>query len=118
MDILASTATVLSPEVTSAVHDALSSLLQLVLLLVSTGVAYLVRLLIGQLKSGWKQKLAVRMVRYAEQRCVGNTAKLAYAKSKLKQFFPRLSEEEIDHHIEEAVVLLKSELRSSTPPPK
>lgn len=111
-DIIRSTATILSPEVTTAVHDLLLNVLQLVSLLVVSSIGLLVKKYINSLNSAWKQKLAYRFVAFAEQRLTANDEKLNYAKGKLKEFFPRLSNEEIEHLVEESV----SSLRASTKP--
>lgn len=108
--IITSSATIISPAVNSAFNQTLNDLLQLACLLVVSGIGWLVKLGINNLNSSWKKAIALRFVSYAEQKIVGNDEKLAYVSKEMAEHFPRLDAIEIQHHIEEAVVELKSKL--------
>lgn len=108
--IITSTTTILNPAVNSAISNVLSDLLQLALLLLTTGVGWGVKVWLNSMKSSWKQALAFRLVAYAEQKLTGNPEKLKYVAEQLSKKFPRISADEINHLIEEAVVNLKGQL--------
>lgn len=107
MNILSGTGVIFTPEITQAVHNVLYDLLQLALLAIAAGVSYAVKLCINHLGDGWKARLASRAVKYAEQKFVTNPERLQEAVSVLKTYLPRLSEDEINHLIEEAVANLQ-----------
>ncbi len=106
--ILASTSTIVNPQLTQSIHDLVSSLAQLAVLAVSTGIGWLIKLAISRLKYDWEKKLATRVVAYAEMKIEGGPEKRAFVAQKLHEKFPRLSAEEIDHMLEEAVLTIKS----------
>jgi hypothetical protein len=108
LEILTSTATIINPQVNQTVHDTLLSLLQFALLGLSAAVSYGVKLWINSMQSSWKKAIAERLVKYAEQKIAPNDEKLAYVAQKMHDHFPRLSEEEIHHLLEEAVANLGS----------
>lgn len=113
-NIITSTTTILNPQFNQVVHDTLLNLLQLAALGLSAGVAYGTKLWINSMNSGWKQTLATRLVKFAEQRLIGSPEKLAYVSQKLAEHFPRLSQEEINHLIEEAVNNLPGSTTTTT----
>lgn len=109
-EIITSTATILNPQVSGAVHDLLLTALQAVTLLAVSGLTYGIKLGINSMNSGWKQKVAGRLVAFAAQRIAPNDEKRAYVAAKLHEQFPRIEEEEIDHLLEQAVVNMKAGL--------
>lgn len=108
LDILTSTATVVNPQLTATIHNTLVDLLQLTLLGLSAAASYGVKIWINSMNSSWKKAIALRLVKFAEQRLLGNKEKLDYVAKKLHEHFPRLGEEEISQLIEEAVADLPS----------
>jgi len=119
--VITSTTTIVNPQLTAAVHDFLYSALQLVSIGAATLVSYGAKIWINSMNSKWKQAIASRVVKYAEQRIIGNPAKLEYAKTYLKEHFPRLADDEVEHLVEEAVNNLSlaesSTLPTSSTPP-
>jgi hypothetical protein len=103
LDIISSTSTIISPQVTQSIHNTLTDLLQLVLLGVTTLAGLAIRTWLASMNSGWKKSVAIRLVKFAEQRLASNKEKLDYVALKLHEHFPRLSEEEIHQLLEEAV---------------
>ena len=75
--------------------------------------------LIGLIKNKQARDLAGQAVAYAQQRLTSNDARLDYAKTYLKgKLGSRVSESDIDHFIEQAVLELKGNLQAKpTPPP-
>lgn len=112
-DTIASTGTLVNPAINSAFNQLLSDVLQLALLGLTTLAAIGIKKWKDSLNSGWKKALAERGVKYAEQRFLDNTAKRAEVAKLLSSKFPRISAEEIDHLLEEAVWNMKSELTAS-----
>lgn len=112
-DVLTSTATIVNPAINSAVHDLLLSLLQLALLGLSTLAAIGIKKWKDSLNSGWKRALAERGVKYAEQRFTDNAEKRREVSKLLSAKFPRMTESEIEHLLEEAVWNMKTELTPS-----
>lgn len=108
LDVIASTSTIVNPQLTSGVHDVLYSLLQLAAIGLTTGATWAIKLWINSMNSGWKQTIAARLVKYAQQRIPSNGEKLRYVSEKLHDHFPRLSVEEISHLLEESVSDLKT----------
>jgi hypothetical protein len=113
MGIITSTTTILNPAVNSAISNVLSDLLQVALLALTTGIGWAVKVWLSSMKSSWKQTIALRLVSYAEQKITGNPEKLKYVAEQLNKHFPRISTDEANHLIEEAVVNLKSQLKPS-----
>ena len=114
MNILASTATIVSPQITQQIGTVLNDVVQLALLLLVSGIGWLVKLGINHMGSTWKQSVAKRLVAYASQKIDANDAKVGYVAAQMHEKFPRMSQDEIHHLLEEAVVGLKAQL-SSTP---
>lgn len=116
LSVFTSTGTVLNPQVTDALQKTLTDLLQLVLLAVSTGVGLLVKNYLNSSTSGLKKVIATRLVKFAEQRLVGNDQKLTYVTQELKKAFPRIDKDEIHHLVEEAVVNMNSQIYGTSQP--
>jgi len=114
-EVLASTATILNPQVDAAVHDLLLNALNVVLMAAVAIAGSAINNWRMSLKSGWKQTLATRLVSYAEQKIEGNEARRLYVANQLSAKFPRLQPDEIDHLLEEAVLNLK--IQTTQPPP-
>lgn len=108
LSLLTSTGTVVTPQLTDAIHNTLSDLLQLILLAVSTGAGLLIKNYLNSMGTGLKQTIATRLVKFAEQRLVGNDQKLNYVTQELSKAFPRLNPDEIHHLVEEAVYNLET----------
>jgi hypothetical protein len=106
-NVLASSSTIVNPAVTEGVHNILADVLQFGLLALTTAATWAVKLGINHLNSGWKQAVAYRLVAFAENRIPTDPEKLAYVSKSLSAHFPRLSADEIQHLIEEAVYNLK-----------
>lgn len=117
-EILQSTQVIISPEVNQAIHDVLYNGLQLLVLLITTAIGYAVKLAISQLKYKWQQDMALKLVRFAEQKYVDNTEKLNYVKSQIKTTFPRLTDEDVEHLVEASVAQLPktNEIKASNTP--
>lgn len=111
ISVISSSATIVSPAVNTAFNQVLNDLLQLACLLVVSGIGWLVKLGINNLNSSWKKAIAMRFVSYAEQKISGDNEKLAWVSKEMTDHFPRLKQDEIQHHIEEAVVELKAKLQ-------
>ena len=73
----------------------------------------------NHLNSAWKQAIAKRLVAYASQKIDANGDKVDFVAQQMHEKFPRMSEEEIQHLLEEAVVNLKAQLANPpADPPK
>lgn len=108
LSLFTSSGTVVTPQLTDAIHNTLSDLLQLILLAVSTGAGLLIKRYLNSMGTGLKRTIATRLVKFAEQRLVGNDQKLNYVTQELSKALPRLSTEEIHHLAEEAVYNLQA----------
>jgi len=106
-DVLASTASILNPQVNEAIHTLLMDTLNLVLLAVVGIAGSAINKWRMSMKSSWKQTVASRLVAYAEQKLQDNAARRQYVAAQLAQIFPRIQPDEIDHLLEEAVLNLK-----------
>lgn len=102
-DLIASSGTILTPQLTATVHDAIVSVFSLALTGLVTAAGVGIKLWINSMQSGWKRALAERLVKYAEQKYLNNDEKLQYVSQKMSEHFPRLSQEEIHHLLEAAV---------------
>ncbi len=110
LDVIRSTATIVNPEVTGAVNQLLVTGIQAALLALVAGLTWGVKLGLNSMKSSWKRTIAERLVKFAFQRIQPNEEKRAYVATKLHEKFPRISQEEIEQLLEEAVVNLKKGL--------
>lgn len=112
-DSILSTGAVVSPQVAGSVHTLLTDLLQTVLLLLVSGASWGVKLWINSMHSAWKQALAERFVKYAEQKIADDTEKQKWVADQLSaKLKGKVSSDEINHLIEEAVVNLKAQLNA------
>lgn len=109
-DVIKSSATLLNPQFNSAFNQLLSDLLQVVLLGVSGFAAMAFKEWRANQKSAWKKAIADRLVKYAEQKLGDNAEKNQWVSDQLSSHFPRMSKEEVQHRVEEAVVDLKSQI--------
>ena len=112
LDVIASTATIVNPEVTGAVNEFLVTGIRAGLLALVAGLTWAVKLGLDSMKSSWKKTIAERLVKFAFQRITPNEEKRAFVADKLHKKFPRLSAEEIEQLLEEAVVNLKTGLNA------
>ena len=109
-EVIVSTASAISPEIAGAVNDFLRTALQAVMLFAVSGATWAIRIWLKSMHSGWKRTVAERLVSFAQQRIPTNSDKFDYVAKQLHRQFPRLSEDEYAHLIEEAVVNLKTKL--------
>lgn len=118
LEILQSTATIVSPAFNQSFNTALSDLIQLAVLGLIGVSSVALKAWIGQMKYDWQKSIALKLVAYAEQKLLTNDDKLTYVKSKLKEALPRLSDQDIDHLVESSVLQLKATLGTinSNPP--
>lgn len=112
-DVISSTNTVLNPQFNDAINRLLANLLELALLALSTLAAIGIKKWKDSLNSAWKRALAERAVKYAQQRFTDNAEKRHEAAQLLAEKFPRISEAEIEHLLEEAVFNMKQEMTAS-----
>lgn len=112
-DFLTSSGSVMNAQVTQGLHDVMMGLLTVLLGLATWGLKLLLTYIEAQVKMkthGLYQIVASRVVKYVEQRMIkaASPEKQVAAVAALSGYFPRLSSEEINHLIEEAVNDLKS----------
>lgn len=117
-EVLQSTNSFVSPEILDSVSRVVTELIQLAILTITAAIGYAVKLWINSLNSKWKQALATRLVSYAQQKIDLNDDKLNYVSTELRKFFPKMSEQEMNHFIEEAVLHLKVQLGKAKENPK
>lgn len=108
-DVISSTATLLNPQFNNAFNTLLHDALQLVLLGLSTLAAAGIAKWKASLNSKWKQAIAERAVKFVEQKFVDNAEKQKQAAEVISSHFPRMSVEEIQHLMEEAVFNMKTQ---------
>lgn len=113
-EVITSTLTIVNPGINSAVNELLTNGLKAVTLLLVTGVTYGINYWIKSLKSSWQKAIAARAVAYAQQKITGNEEKRQVAAAKIHAKIPRISAQDIEDLLEEAVVNLKAGLK----PPK
>lgn len=107
IEVITSTATIVNPELNGAINQLLVTGLHAALLALVGGLTWGVKLGLNSMKSSWKRTIAERLVKFAFQRIEPNEEKRAYVAGKLHEKFPRISKEEVEHLLEEAVVNLK-----------
>ena len=114
LDVAISTATTtaLDPQIANTISELMGLGLQAALLTLTTAMAWGVRIGLASMKSEWKRTLAARLVRFAEQRIEPTDERREYVAEKLHKQFPKISKEEIEHLLEEAVVNLKAGLKT------
>lgn len=112
LNVITSSTTIINPEVTQAVGSLLSLAFQTLLLLLVAGVTWGVKLGLASIKNGIVRAFARRAVAYAAQRLsqVSDEEKRKSVAAKIHAKFPRLSEVEVEHYLEEAYVSLKAGL--------
>ena len=115
-NVLTSTSTIVTPALSQSLNSLLLNALQAALLGLSALIAYAIKLWIGSLKYNWEKSLASRFVKVAEQQLTTNPEKLTFAKVQLKKFLPSLSDEELGHLVDEAVVDMNNSLKTVSTP--
>lgn len=94
--------------VTLAIGAILTSLVKLASLVIAGFAGRLLNTKLNVENSTWKQKLALRLVCYAENKILGDKEKQAYVARELGAILGhRVSDDEIAHLIEEAVIQLQ-----------
>ena len=106
-DVIATTATVVNPQITGAINNLFTVGFEALLLLLTAGLTYGVKLGLGMIKNNIVRAFATRAVAYAENKIVGDEEKRMAVAAKIHEKFPRLSEEELNHYLEEAVINLQ-----------
>lgn len=111
MDISTTTVlgqTVHDPAIVIAFGAVLTAILKLATLAIAGLAGRLLNTKLNVENSTWKQKIALRIVCYAENKIIGDKEKQAYVARQLSDILgARVSPDEIDHLIEEAVVQLQ-----------
>lgn len=111
MDISTTTVvfqTVHDPAVVVAIGAVLTALVKLALIAIAGLAGRLLNTKLQVENSTWKQKLALRLVCFAENKIANDTDKQAYVSKELAQILgDRVQPEEIQHLLEEAVVELQ-----------
>lgn len=108
--------TVHDPALALAIGAILTGLIKLATLAVAGIAGRLLHTKLNVENSTWKQKLALRLVCYAENKIIGATDKQAYVSKELSKILGnRVTPEEIQHLLEEAVVQLQILTKGGTP---
>lgn len=107
-DVITSTQEIVNPQVTTAVNNLFSVSFESILLLASAGLTYGIKLGLGLIHNSLVRAFAQRAVSYAENRLIGSEEKRRVVAAKIHAKFPRLSEDEINHFLEEAVTNLQA----------
>lgn len=111
-NVITSTASILSPEVTNGINGLFALGFQTLLLVLVAGLTWALKLGLGTIKNGIVRAFARRAVAYAQQRLMGNEEKRKYVAEQIHKKFPRISQNDAEQFLEEAVVSLKSGLES------
>lgn len=115
-DVITSTATIVSPQVNTAINHILGSLLELILAGLGTIAIAALQSFRKSQQSWWKKAIAERAVKFVQQRYFENDEKQKEASKLISQHFPRISEQEVAHLMEEAVVNMKMQIANPPPP--
>lgn len=112
LDVVTSTATIVSPQVNQAVNGLFGAAFETLGLLLVSGLVYGVKLGLSQIKNGLIRGVARRAVAFAGQRLsnLSDDEKRKAVADKIHEKFPRLSEDDVQHFLEEAYVELKTGL--------
>lgn len=110
MDVFTSSSTIVNPAVTSAVNALFTTAFHGLLLVLVAGLTYGVKLGLGGIKNGIVRAFVQRAVSFAENRLTSNEEKRHYVAEQIHKQFPRISEEDAEQYLEEAVTKLKSGL--------
>jgi hypothetical protein len=110
LEVVNSTATIINPEVTTAVSGLFTLAFQTILLLLVAGITWGVRLGLQTIKNSLIRSFVRRAVAWAQQRLVGNEEKQKWVAAQIHKKFPRLDREDVETFIEEAVLNLKKGL--------
>jgi len=117
IDVITSTATIVNPQINGAINAILHDLLQLILAGLGTLALAALQNYRKSQQSFWKKAIAERAVKFVQQRYLENQEKQNQAAKLISEHFPRLSEEEVHHLLEEAVVNMKMQMASPPPAP-
>lgn len=119
LSVLTSSATLVSPQINQLYQQTLSNLLQLVLLLASSGIGWAAKMWISHQHNVVTKFVADQAVKYVEQTLgsKSNEEKYAAAAEVMSQRFPKLSQDEVKHLIESSVFDLQSQLQAAVTPP-
>ncbi len=109
-NVIVSTAAVVNPQVTQALNSLFSVAFQALLLALVAGLTYGVKMGLNLIKNSLVRNFAQRAVSFAENRIVGDEEKRKAVAAKIHEKFPRLSEDEVNHFLEEAVTNLQAGL--------
>lgn len=107
-NIITTTQTIVNPQITESVNNLLSVGFESLVLLATAGLTYGIKMGLGLIKNSLVRSFAQRAVSFAENRMVGDAEKRAVVAARIHEKFPRLSEEEVAHFLEEAVINLKA----------
>lgn len=100
--------TLSDPRVSASIAQLAAAALAAVLSVVATLLGKFIKTKLNAENSTWKQKIAYRLVCYAEQKIVDNAGRRQYVADQIHALMPKVSSEEAAHLIEEAVVQLRS----------
>jgi hypothetical protein len=101
--------TVHDPAIVVAFGAVLTGLVKLASLVIAGFAGRYLNTKLNVENSTWKQKIALRLVCYAENKIAGNTEKQAYVSKELAGLLgDRVKPEEIQHLLEEAVIKLQA----------
>lgn len=109
-DLVTSTATLVNPEVNAAVGGLFTTAFHGLLLVFVAGLTYGVKLGLGSIKNSIVRAFAQRAVAFAENRLTGDEEKRKYVAAQIHAKFPRISEDDANHYLEEAVTKLHTDL--------
>ena len=104
------------PAVLLAFGALLTALVKVAMLAIAGMAGRLINTKLNVENSTWKQKIALRLVCYAENKILGDTDKQAYVSRELSSLLGnRVKPEEIQHLLEEAVVKMTALTKGVTP---
>ena len=109
-NVITSTQTIVNPQITTAVNNLFTVGFEAVTLLMVAGLTYGIKLGLSLIHNSIIRSFAERAVAFAENRIVGDEPKRQAVAEKISKAFPRLSQAEVDHFLEEAVTNLKAGL--------
>jgi len=114
LDVITSSATIVNPQVNSAVNSFFGLAFETTSLLLVAGLTWGVKLGLSTIKNGIIRAFASRAVAFAAQRLssISDDEKRQVVAAKIHAKFPRLGEDEVNHYLEEAYVNLRAGLAS------
>jgi len=116
LEVIASTGTIVNPQITTAVNNMFALAFQTGLLALVGGLTWAVTLGLSSIKNSIVRAFAQRAVAYAAQRLssVSDEEKRKVVAEKIHKKFPRLPSEEVEHFLEEAYTNLQAGLKSAS----